>query len=450
MNNQVLSTLKNKCKVQKGEKIIVALSGGADSVTLLDVLLEISKGGFPLEIFAAHVNHNLRGEESQRDEDFVKDLCQKRGVTLFTESVDVARLSGERGESIELCARNVRYDFFFELSAKLGARIATAHTLSDCQETMLYNIARGTTLHGLTSIPYTREDVIRPLLDVTRAQVEAYCKERDLSFVTDSTNMDESVCKRNKIRHSVLPPLKDLNEGFDRNFGRLREDLLLADDFLRESARKAVDQCATAFGFSAEKISKLHPALRRRTIALIAEDAGAEFENQHILLCEKLLNSFGAVMLLRGFTAVCTQGVFRVVKSADTVDFADTAFEPDMCFLHNGKVYTTALVHNKNNVYKKFASLCIDCAKINSDTVIRKRREGDTFSPLHRGITKPLRKLQSELRIPKEIRGDSLVVASGSVVLWAEHIGVSAQGAMGKDSEQGIYINIDEEGTKNA
>ena len=156
MNNSVYRTLINKCGVKDGDRIVVALSGGADSVTLLNVLLEIKKELTGLEIFAAHVNHNLRGEESQRDEDFVRELCKEKGVELFVYSAYVSTLAKERGQSIELCAREVRYEFFSELAESLKAKVATAHTLSDAEETMLYNICRGTTLHGLCSIPYVR------------------------------------------------------------------------------------------------------------------------------------------------------------------------------------------------------------------------------------------------------------------------------------------------------
>ncbi len=446
MNNRVLDTLTHKCGVNKDEKIIVALSGGADSVTLLDVLLSISESGFPLLICAAHVNHNLRGEESQRDEEFVRNLCNDAGVELFVLSENVAKLAESRKESIELCARNVRYDFFRRLSIENNAKIATAHTLSDCEETMLYNIARGTTLHGLTSIPYIRGEIVRPLLDVTREQVENYCREKGLSYVQDSTNADETVCKRNKIRHSVLPPLKSINDGFDRNFLRLREDLMLSDDFLRESAKKAMADSRNDFGYSAQKLTKLHPALLRYTIALIISEAGGSAENRHILLCERMLTQPSAVMLPEGFTAVCNQGTFRVVKSFSDSEFSELTFDEGVNFSYNGKIYTAVKVDADSNVYKKFASSCIACDKINSNTVIRKRREGDTFSPLGRGITKPLRKLQNELKIPKEKRADTLVVANGSTVLWAEYIGVSAYGEVSGTSLVGIYIEINEEG----
>lgn len=446
MNNRVLDTLTDKCGVNKGEKIIVALSGGADSVTLLDVLLNISKNGFPLLISAAHVNHNLRGGESQRDEDFVRNLCKDAGVELFVLSEDVAKLAHDRKESIELCARNVRYDFFHRLAVKYNAKIATAHTLSDCEETMLYNIARGTSLHGLTSIPYARDEIVRPLLDVTRSQVESYCKEKGLSYVKDSTNADESVCKRNKIRHSVLPPLKSINDGFDRNFYKLREDLSLADDFLRESAKQAMESAKCKFGYSAQKLIKLHPALLRYTISLIISEAGTAAENRHILLCEEMLRNSSAVMLQGGFTAVCNQGIFRVVKSLSQQEFTEIPFAEGVEFSFSGKFYNVVKADTDSNVYKKFASSCVAYDKINSDTVIRKRREGDTFSPLGRGITKPLRKLQNELKIPKEKRENALVVANGSTVLWAEYIGASAQGEVNDISSQGLYIEINEEG----
>lgn len=442
MNNRVVATLLGKCAVQSGDKIIVALSGGADSVSLLHILLSISESVLPLEICAAHVNHNLRAEESLRDENFVRKLCADRGVELFVLSEDVASLAASRKESIELCARNVRYDFFHKLSLEKGAKIATAHTLSDSEETMLYNIARGTSLHGLASIPFRRDEIIRPLLDVTRAQVEDYCKEHNLSFVQDSTNSDESVCKRNKIRHSVLPPLRSLNDGFDRNFQRLREDLVLCDDFLRESARNAMIQCRNRFGYSAEKLAGLHPALRRYAISLIISDAGATAENRHISMCEEMLSAPSAVMLPGGLTAVCRQGTFRVTSERTLGSFEEMPIEAGLNFTYNGKTYSVSEIDAKNNVYRKFSSCCIDCDKISTSTVIRKRREGDTFTPVGRGVTKPLRKLQNEQKIPKEKREDALVIADGSTVLWAEYIGVSAQAAMHSGTAKGIYIEI--------
>ncbi len=439
MNNIVLQTLTCKCGVKDGDVIIVALSGGADSVTLLDILLNFRSELPNLRVMAAHVNHKLRGEESERDEAFVAALCKERNIELFVRREDVAALSKETGQSIELCGRQVRYAFFRELSEKYGAKIATAHTLSDSEETMLYNISRGASLHGLCSIPYKRDEVIRPLLDVSREQIEQYCAERNLAFVQDSTNFCEDVCRRNKIRLSVLPPLKSINDGFHGNFRRLRSDLMNVDDYMMQTARGALDDSACGFGYNAEKLLSLHRAVLDYALMQIITKAGAKAENRHLALCREILTHGGAVMLPEGATAFCSQGIFRVVSQDCDSEFFELPFTGAMNFFFGEKEFNTHVLSKEEIVNRKLASSCIACDKING-AVIRTRREGDTFTILKRGITKPLRKLQNELKIPAELRGSSLVVAQGSTVLWAEHIGVSAQGTVSEETLEGIYI----------
>ena len=441
MVDKVRKTLLSHCGVKRGDRIIVALSGGADSVSLLCALRIISAEE-SLTIMAAHVNHNLRGEESLRDENFVRDLCKKWGIELFVLSEDVAALSESQHKSVELCGREVRYNFFSALSAEHNACVATAHTLSDSQETMLYNMARGTTLHGLCSIPYKRDYIIRPLLDVTREDVEEFCSLHNLEFVQDSTNFQEDVCTRNKIRLSVLPPLRSLNEGFHRNYQNLREDLLSVDDFMGVCAKKALEESRCEFGYKAEILRRNHPAVLRYALAMIISQYGAKAEHNHILMCGDILCDGGAVALVGGYVALCVQGVFRVVAPHSTEEFLQIPFKGDITFFYDNNKYSIKEIKKDEIVNKKFASNCIGYDKIGEDTVIRTRRHGDTFEPCGRGVTKSLRKLQNELKIPAELRDKALVIASGSTVLWAEHIGVSAQGACDLADEKIFYINI--------
>lgn len=441
MITKVSKTLIVRNLIDKGDRVIVALSGGADSVSLLHVLLAL-RDEFELTIMAAHINHNLRGEESLRDETFVADLCKANGVELFVRSVDVNLLAYEQKQSVELCARQVRYELFEELSKNYNAKIATAHTLSDSEETMLYNISRGATLHGLCSIPYKRDYIIRPLLDVSREEVENFCRENSIAFVQDSTNFCEEVCKRNKIRLSVLPPLRSLNEGFHSNFYNLREDLLSVDDFLLKSAEEALRASECKFGFDAMKLSAYHPAVVNYALALIISKQGAKAENRHIKRCSEILRKGGAVALIGNFTAVCTQGLFRVVSDLKSEEFQEIPFKAGTSFVYNRAQYSIEEITNDDKVNKKLASSCIGYDKISDNTVIRTRRKGDTFAPQGRGLTKPLRKLQNELKIPAEKRDINLVVATGSTVLWAEDIGVSACGVSDKDSQYKLYIYI--------
>jgi len=444
VNNTVRRTLYEKCGFCRNDRIIVALSGGADSVTLLSLLLRIRDEDDNMELFAAHVNHNLRGEESDRDESFVRNLCKEQGIELFVLNKDVEVLAKEKGQSIELCAREVRYEFFEELSRKLGAKVATAHTLSDCEETTLYNICRGASLHGLCSIPYKRDYIIRPLLDITRRQVEEYCKDNNLSYVQDSTNFLEDMCKRNKIRLSLMPLLYMINSGFDKNYYRLRESLLLADDYLTEESQKALEAAKVSFGYSAEALLSYHRAVLRCALADLIRSEGIEPDNTRICLCEEILSKGGAVELSQGVYGVCKQGLFRITHThKDTAQF-EIPFKTNSEFLYEGKKYSVKVTDTKDIVHRKLSSFCIGCDKIDDGVLIRTRRAGDIFTLLHRGVTKPLRKLQNELKIPSEQREKALVAAKGSTVLWAQYIGVSAQGAVEKDSSQGILIECED------
>ena len=224
----VRSTVSHNGLLEKGDSVIVALSGGADSVTLLHILLAL-KDEFSLTVYAAHLNHNLRGEESYRDENFVTELCRDWGVELFKKSENVSKRAKELGISDELCGRNLRYEFFAELSEKLCAKVATAHTLSDCEETMLYNISRGTSLHGLCSIPAKRGNIIRPLIDLNRKDIEEYISAHGLDYVEDSTNAMEEICKRNKIRN--VGELEDLLNILSSAIGSLTNPEKLRNTF---------------------------------------------------------------------------------------------------------------------------------------------------------------------------------------------------------------------------
>lgn len=441
MTSKVLNTLKACDMLRCGDKVIVALSGGADSVALLMVLLSL-KDDLGIEVFAAHVNHNLRGEESLRDEAFVKKLCKDRGVELFLRSVDVNALCAESGQSFETAGRRVRYEFFEELINEKDAFVATAHTLSDSLETALFNMVRGASFSGLSSIPYKRVKIIRPLLDVTRDEIERYIEENGLEFVDDSTNFDAEICNRNKIRHKVIPVLKSINEAAEENFLRLRESLIQADDFIKSEALELIERARVSYGFDANVLRKAHPALKSYAVKLIIESAGAGYDSRHIALLTDMLGTKGSVDLIGGFTAVIRQGVLRVV-SESAVDSGEFVLADKHEFSMNGKVYSVKELTEEEIVHRNLSTKVISCDKIKGDAVFRTRQEGDRFAPLKRGITKDLRKLQNELKIPAEQRPKLLLLEGDGEVLWAEGIGVS-EVARYKGSK-GILIEIRED-----
>ena len=194
-----------------GSLSIVALSGGADSVALLLGLLHL---GQPL--VAAHCNFHLRGEESDADEAFVRQLCEERGVKLYVEHFDTEAYAKQQRISIEMAARELRYDFFERLRQQLGAAtIVVAHHRDDNVETLLLNLVRGSGLKGLCAMQPQNGFIVRPMLNISRTEIEAFLKEAQQPFRTDSTNTDTAF-KRNKIRHELLPLLRELNPSIDR------------------------------------------------------------------------------------------------------------------------------------------------------------------------------------------------------------------------------------------
>ena len=202
----VADTITEYGMVSPDIRIVVGVSGGADSIALLHYL----HTHFPDSVVAAHVNHCLRGAESERDEQFVYSFCKERRIPLFVCREEVAVLAKEQKQSIEDCGRAVRYDFFHSLLKSDTDRIATAHTLSDTAETVLFHLARGSGVKGLAGIPPVRGQIIRPLISITREEVEQYCQHYGLSYVEDSTNASLEYT-RNRIRHRVIPAMAEVH-----------------------------------------------------------------------------------------------------------------------------------------------------------------------------------------------------------------------------------------------
>lgn len=210
---KLLSASAEYDMLREGDKVLIALSGGADSTALAVLLNELSER-LGISLHAAHLNHCLRGEESDRDETHVRNFCERFGIPLTVERIDVAKAAAESGDGIEETARRIRYEFLERTADSFGCtKIATAHNLNDNAETVIMNLIRGTGLRGLAGIPPVRGRIVRPLLFCPREAIEGFLKERGIDFVTDHTNFDKKYI-RNKIRHEILPLLCDINPLF--------------------------------------------------------------------------------------------------------------------------------------------------------------------------------------------------------------------------------------------
>lgn len=435
MNNQLIRTVEKYSMLKNGDSVIVALSGGADSVALFDILNSI-KEKYNLILYAVHVNHGLRGAEAQRDENFCKSLCNKYGVKLFVRHENVSELAKKNKISEELCGRNVRYSIFEKLSKQLSAKVATAHTASDNAETLLFNITRGASIGGVCAIPPVRKYIIRPLIECTRAQIEQYCKDKNLEYVTDSTNLSDDYT-RNRIRHNVIPALKEINPAFENSALRLSENAREISDFLSIMTDKAISESKCNYGYDCKVLLSNHNAIIKNAVAVLCKRC-ADFsaEQRHIELIIDIMKNGGAVNLTEKCSAVSKQGILRFVISKAENRLEETKFCEKTEFEFCGKTYRVI----KNNSDKENKN-SINADFLNKNAVFRTRQSKDMFTYPKRKVTKPLRKVMNELKIPSEQRDKSVVLAVDNIILWCEGVGVSAQGTA-YNSQNALKIDV--------
>ena len=235
MKEKVLETIKKYNLIENGDRLVVGVSGGPDSITLLNVLLEIKQENLiDFDMCVCHVNHMIR-KEAVSDEEFVLDFCKKNNIECFIKRIEIEKIAKENKQGTEETGRIARYDFFNEILEKTGSnKIATAHTANDNAETVLMNIIRGSSLQGLKGIEPKRDNLIRPLIECTRNEIENYCKEKNLNPRIDKTNF-ENIYTRNKIRNMLIPYIEDnFNPNIIECVNRLSDLSKLENDYLEK------------------------------------------------------------------------------------------------------------------------------------------------------------------------------------------------------------------------
>lgn len=405
MYNRLLAFAKGYDMLQPGDKVVCALSGGADSVAMTFALY-LLKDTLGITLEAAHFNHRLRGEESDRDEAFVKDFCSRYDIPLHLGAGAVE--SGEKG--LEAAAREARYAFLDTLPGK----IATAHTADDNAETVLMHLVRGTGLKGLGGITPVRGRIIRPMLDITRQEVLAFLQEYHLSFITDSSN-DTDDFLRNRLRHRVMPLLQQENPEFSRNTSamaqRLRSD---------EQALEALSQPE----LTVSQLRALPAALRSRSLKRLLEGCGVkEPEARHIALAESLVfsdNPSAQGHFPGNVTVTRCYDRLQLLKEAE--GYCVELSGPGEYDLPGFRLAVSPASGWENTPYRF-------TVPGKSGIVVRSRRSGDSMTTP--GGTKLLKKLFIDRKIPAHQRSAVPVVAAQSHVL-----GVGGLGANLEDQKQ--------------
>lgn len=435
--------------------VLLAFSGGADSMALLDML---QKEHPDTPILLAHINHGIRGEEALRDRDFCEKVAKERRLEIAILDVDVPTLAKEKGKSLEEAAREVRYAFFADLMKERNIPILiTAHHADDHLETILFRIARGTGLAGLGGIapmrPFDEGYLVRPLLGFTKQEILQYCKEQGISFVTDSTNADTTYA-RNRIRADVLPVLESLFSVASHRAVRMSAELCEDDACLRDLAKEFVEENTTARGISYLHLQKAHPAICRRALQIWFEkERGTTLESVHLQSLLHLIESEdrkARVALPTGVSAYCTaRGRLMLTKtkpqSVGEYTLPLTLGETKT----QGADISIAITPLQTKEAEKSTDnrlvLVGEWDDLQNTLAWRNRRAGDVI--LRGGMHRQIRRLWAEKGISTEMRQALPLLCKGEEIVWAPFVGMSdglkeKNAESEKSSAYKIEINI--------
>ena len=384
----------------RGGRVLCAVSGGADSMALLHMLLR--RGD--LTVCAAHYEHGLRGEEALRDAAFVEEYCRSRGVPFLMEHGNVRTYAGERGLGIEEAARELRYAFLERAADRLGCDvIATAHNADDNAETMLLHLLRGSGLDGLRGIPQRRGRVVRPLLDTSRAEIERYLEENGVPHVEDSSNTDEAF-SRNLLRKRVMPVLRALNPRVSEAMGRtarlLERDGACLD---RQAADLLVDTGEGKFLYL-EMLRAQDPAVASRAIRALAP--GTMSEERTAAALDFIRSDGDGLLELPGGALRRERGRLypESGEPIPTLPERELPLEGTLRIPEAGIVIRCERTEKKEEINGLFKTYDLKYEKIHGKIVCTGRREGDRFHPAHRGCGKSLRALFGEAGLTRRER----------------------------------------------
>lgn len=401
----------NSLSLPRAGRILCAVSGGADSMCLLHLL-----HGTGREVVAAHFEHGIRGEESLRDAAFVEAWCREHGVVCVTGHGDAPGYAREKGLSLETAARELRYRFLEETArAQHCDYIATAHNGDDNVETLLLNLTRGAGALGLRGIPARRGNIIRPLLGFSRREIEEYLEKNAVPHVEDSSNQGDA-CSRNRIRHRVIPVLREINPGLNKAVGRTAQLLAEDEDCLGGLAQSFIDRCYDGESLPAKELLALHRAVAARVVRRLCRGSLSMEQVEAVL---RLARSSGLKYLdLPGQRLRSEQGRLYF-KEAERQCLPARRLVPGQWVRvpELGLEILAEYGTESGEVNGLFKTYRFKCENIGSAVFCTGRRPGDSLRPQGRGCTKSLKSLFLEAGYTQTQRDRALVLRDEKGVL---------------------------------
>lgn len=450
--------------LEAGQRVVVGVSGGPDSIVLLHILKRLQEE-LKILLHVAHLNHMFRGEESQADASFVQTVCQQWGIPCSIEERDVPAYAKATGLTSQVAARRVRFQFFAEVLTKVeGQRIALAHHADDQAETILMNLFRGAGLKGLSGMSPLREKLfIRPLLHVRKKEIEQYCAVENLSYRTDSSNL-KTVYRRNKLRHQLIPTLeREYAPGLVHILSRMAEQIGNEDEYLDHLATAAYSEVLFSEGengvsLDLKNVNKQPLVLVRRLLRIAWQRVygtkqDLSFDHVERLIeelaykggPEKVLElpggvrvrfSYDRLTFLKNKVSLILAKESSPLPVPGQVNFLDSQIVAQLLDVQD-------LIHPHQRLPKQLAVL--DAAKVSLPLIVRSRQEGDTFIPFGLGKQIKLKKLLIDCKVPKHLRDQIPIVVEQNTgrILWVAGIRPADGVGISENSKKLILLRLE-------
>lgn len=457
--------------LEKGDRVVAGVSGGADSVCLFFVLLEWMEE-LALSLRVVHVNHGIRGGEAKEDAAFVERLCRQYGIPCEIINAEVPNLAARERISLEEAGRRARYDIFERVQKQYGYdKIAVAHNRNDQSETVLLHLFRGSGVKGLGGMAPVRGAIIRPLLDTSRQEIEGFLGERGIAYCEDKSNL-EDVYTRNKVRLKLLPLAeKEINEKAGVHIAKTAVLLREAEEYIEKNAvsvfERIVRQKNGIYFIGVEDFSCEEAVIQKKILLLIMERlAGGrkDVESVHVDLVRELLQKQVGrrVSLPYGMEAVRAYEGIQILKGKPIGAFREKEAEPFMAAVEPPGVYAmeagmgnisfqiVEIEAEQKEFYKKYNSIpkndytkWFDYDKIKNTVFIRYRQEGDFLQINSKGSRKKLKDYFIDKKIPREQRGNIPLLAEGSHVIWIIGERISEAYKVDKNTKRILMVQLD-------
>ncbi|MGN1329107.1 MAG: tRNA lysidine(34) synthetase TilS [Eubacterium sp.] len=419
MNNKALKTVEKYNMLSLGDTVVAAVSGGADSMAMLNFLISV-KERFNLHIIVAHMEHGIRGEESTADAEFVKSYCEEHNVDFKIKHINALDESEKASMGVEEYSRKARYDFFYSIPCD---KIATAHNLSDNVETVLFRLIRGTGLKGMCGIPPVRDKIIRPFIEISSEEIRSFCSENCVEYRIDSSNNSNDY-SRNIIRNEILPLAKKINLSTENSICNFISDVTEDFGFINACSDNAYTECFEENLLNLEILRKYDQAVIKRVISKYFVNNDYALDRVHIEEVLEAVYNPKKVQLCGNIYAVSNKSYLHIA---------------DFSRCNDGFDFVKEILNISEFISKDIDFYC-DCDKIIGNVTVRGRQSGDFIKPAGRGCTKTLKKLFNELSIPVEKRNSFGIVCDDLGVIGV--IGICADERVKVDSSTKNILSI--------